>query len=65
MQLALELAEANRSFQMCDLSTPSYNMVLQASIKGGICTRCRWQSGCLSCVEEKAFRYYKNLEERD
>ena len=64
MQLALELAEANRSFQMSDLSVEAYGLVKQAGVRGGVCSRCRWQSGCLSCDEAKAFKYYKHREER-
>ena len=65
VQLALELAERNRSFQVSDLSVGSYGMVKAAGLKAGICSRCRWQSGCLSCDESKAFAYYKRLEDRD
>ena len=65
MQLALELSEKNRSFQESDLSPEASVEVQRASVKGGLCSRCRYQSGCLSCERGKAFRYYKKKEERD
>ena len=44
-----------------------YNKVLTEGL--GVCSRCRWRPGCLSCDPTKAWRYYVlqalGLEEKD
>lgn len=45
-----------------NLSAASKAAVLKASAMPGICSRCRWTSGCLNCDKEKALKYYLKQE---
>ena len=50
--------KALKRFDYSNLSDKSYQFILSLRDSPGICSRCRWQSGCLSCYPNKALRYY-------
>ena len=45
-----------------NLSAKAQEAVALAAAGGGICSRCRWSAGCLSCHEEKALQYWLKKE---
>ena len=45
-----------------NLSKKAQEAVALAATLTGICSRCRWSSGCLSCVEDKALKYWLKKE---
>ena len=47
-----------------DLSPEAESKILALEHARGICARCRWQSGCLSCDAVKALRYWVCSEAR-
>ena len=47
-----------------DLSPEAQHKLLALERSARVCSRCRWQSGCLSCEPEKALRYWVCTEAR-
>ena len=47
-----------------DLSPEAVLKVLALEHSAGVCSRCRWQSGCLSCEPQKALNYWVCSEAR-
>ena len=47
-----------------DLSPEAESKVLALEHSAGVCSRCRWQSGCLSCEPQKALNYWVCSEAR-
>ena len=47
-----------------DLSPEAESNVLALEHSAGVCSRCRWQSGCLSCEPQKALNYWVCTEAR-
>ena len=45
-----------------NLSPLAQNAVLKASHGGGVCSKCRWRSGCLECDKEKALFHWLKVE---
>ena len=45
-----------------NLSTKAQEAVTLAATYAGICSRCRWSSGCLTCSKEKALKYHLKKE---
>ena len=45
-----------------NLSEEAQKAVAVAKTKGGVCSRCRWSKGCLSCDEAKCLRYWLKAE---
>ena len=45
-----------------NLSTKAQEAVALAATYAGICSRCRWSAGCLSCSKEKALKYWLKRE---
>jgi len=59
-EIAIELAM--ESYSVEDLSLEhraAYEKVKEHGL--GVCSKCRWRSGCLNCDERKAWRYYVRL----
>ncbi|CAE7826855.1 unnamed protein product, partial [Symbiodinium sp. CCMP2592] len=50
--------KALKMFSWRDLSKKSYQFILSLRNSPCICSRCRWQTGCLSCDPNKALRYW-------
>ena len=62
-KLSEELFEAGHSMTEHDLSDNAKKELLKVRTFGwGVCSRCRWQSGCLSCEEEFFFMYWMKKE---
>ena len=45
-----------------NLSEKAQNAVAIAGLNIGICSRCRWSSGCLACDSEKALQHWLKKE---
>ena len=45
-----------------NLSKKAQEAVALAATYAGICSRCRWSAGCLSCSKEKALKYWLKRE---
>jgi hypothetical protein len=45
-----------------NLSQQAQQAVALAATYAGICSRCRWSAGCLSCSQEKALKYWLKRE---
>ena len=45
-----------------NLSKKAQEAVALASTYAGICSRCRWSAGCLSCSKDKALKYWLKKE---
>jgi hypothetical protein len=57
VELALQVT------RMDDLSAPQREHMERVIANGkGVCSRCRWKSGCLSCDREKAWAYCVKVE---
>ena len=64
LEAAKLLAEGS-GFTLSDLSKEAQEAILRVQSTGlGICPRCRWSSGCLSCDPEKAQRYWLEKESK-
>ena len=54
---------AIQTFRLEDLSDKKLRTHVEVRSEGlGVCSRCRWQSGCLSCDPEKAWRWAVSKE---
>ena len=56
------LLKNSQFFRPKDLSEDAKLAILKASAGLGVCSRCRWSSGCLSCSAEKALQHYCKVE---
>ena len=45
-----------------NLSPAAQNAVFKASLGGGVCSKCRWRSGCMECHKEKALFHWLKVE---
>lgn len=62
-KLAQELFEAGHSMMEADLSDFARKELARVREFGwGVCSRCRWQSGCLSCEPGHCLRYWMKKE---
>ena len=60
---AQEMLEANsKYFKLQQLSEASRYKIEGTLSKGNICSKCRWNSGCLECHPGKALKYYWSKE---
>ena len=60
---AQQLLEANsKYFKLEQLSEASRYKIEGTLSKGNICSKCRWNSGCLECHPGKALKYYWSKE---
>ena len=60
---AQEMLEANsKYFKLQHLSEDSRYKIEATISKGNICSKCRWNSGCLQCHPGKALKYYWSKE---
>ena len=65
LQAAKLVAEGGHIFTEADLSAQAKEAINKVEATGlGICSRCRWSSGCLSCSVEKAKRFWLQAEGR-
>mgnify|MGYP001812392048 CR=1 FL=1 len=59
--LAAKVLSEGKEPELSDLSAEDQEKISQIELTGiGICARCRWASGCLSCSADKARRFYLN-----
>lgn len=57
--LAAELLDEDHAFCLSDLSAEAQTALADVQMRGlGVCSRCRWTAGCLSCHLEKARAYW-------
>jgi len=57
--VAAELLDEGHAFALSDLSAEALAALADVEMRGlGICSRCRWTAGCLSCNLEKARAYW-------
>ena len=57
---AIEMAM--ESMTLDDLPEAHRKAVMRVREKGvGVCSKCKWQSGCMNCDPDKAWRYYVRL----
>ena len=56
------LMKNSQFFRPKDLSEEAKCEILKASGGLGVCSRCRWSSGCLSCSAEKALQHFCKVE---
>eukprot|EP00435_Cladocopium_sp_Y103_P031867 s500_g8.t1 len=56
------LTKNSQYFRPNQLSQDSKDAILKASAGIGVCARCRWSSGCLSCSAQKALAYFCKVE---
>ena len=62
-KLSEELFEAGHSMTEHDLSENAKKELFKVRTFGwGVCSRCRWQSGCLSCEPEHCLQYWMKKE---
>ena len=60
---AQQMLEANsKYFKLQQLSEASRYKIEGTLSKGNICSKCRWNSGCLECHPGKALKYYWSKE---
>ena len=61
---ALKGGTENKPFGEEDLSHEAKKELQRIKDEGhiGICSKCRWRSGCLNCSFEKALRYHLKKE---
>ena len=60
---AQEMLEANsKYFKLQHLSADSRYKIEGTISKGNLCSKCRWNSGCLQCHPGKALKYYWSKE---
>ena len=64
------LALAVEAFTLEDLPPDLRSKYSKVLAEGtGVCSRCRWRSGCISCDPSKAWKYYAfqslGLEDKD
>jgi len=60
--LAAGGTDAAGGFSAADLSEFARASILRAASGVGVCSKCRWQSGCLNCDPEKARRHFLEKE---
>ena len=62
-KLADAVYNKNKVPDLSDLPESAKQAILKISEMGnpGVCSRCRWTSGCLSCSVEKAEKYHLNV----
>ena len=62
-KLADAVYNKNKIPELSDLLESAKQAILKISEMGnpGVCSRCRWSSGCLSCSVEKAEKYHLNV----
>jgi hypothetical protein len=60
--LAAGGTDAAGGFSAADLSEFARASILRAASGVGVCSQCRWQSGCLNCDSEKARRHFLEKE---
>ena len=56
------LTSGSQYFKKEMLSENAQIRILKASAGIGICSKCRWQSGCLECSGQHAFKYHMGKE---
>ena len=56
------LTSGSQYFKIEMLSENAQIRILKASAGIGICSKCRWSSGCLECSGQHAFKYYMSKE---
>ena len=56
------LTSGSQYFKKEMLSENAQLKILKASAGTGICSKCRWSSGCLECSGQHAFKYYMSKE---
>jgi len=60
--LAAGGTDAAGGFSAANLSEFARASILRAASGVGVCSKCRWQSGCLNCDRDKAQRHFLEKE---
>ena len=61
--LAQSIMQEGKAFTEDDLSDQATAAIARTQLYTGVCSRCRWAYGCLTCDREKALRYWRSKEE--
>ena len=59
------LEKNSKFFTWRNLSSEAQKAVKSLEHSPAVCSKCRWQSGCLACDPKKALRYHLSKEARD